>query len=196
MGESMMITNELEYKVAIQTRRVLEAALANEQDEDLRNTEEYAHMREGVQWKLSKLERDIAQYEALRDGRAAQFQVDFTDIDEAFILARHLRGMSQQDLGDKLGVKQQQVQRYEVRNYEQATLARLRDVAWALKCNIRLTVQLQDWGTVRVEDMAVPSVPRTVTITVGGTPITIAKAAIGPVPTGVYSAGLGDMAAR
>ncbi len=147
-----MITNELEYRVAIESRRVLNAAIHSTEDQQIRNTEEYELLREGAISKLHKLDKEIAQYETLRDGAAAEFYVDFDDIDEAFILARHLRHMSQQELGDKLGVKQQQIQRYETRNYEQATLARLRDVAWALNCNIRLVVQLKNWGAEQIRD--------------------------------------------
>jgi HTH-type transcriptional regulator/antitoxin HigA len=54
------------------------------------------------------------------------------DLPKALIRARIASGMTQEGLAHKLGVKTQQVQRYEATEYESASFARIRNVVQAL----------------------------------------------------------------
>ena len=50
--------------------------------------------------------------------------------------------MTQEDLAARLGVKPQQIQRYEASDYQTASLARLREIARLLGLDVRETVEM------------------------------------------------------
>jgi len=60
------------------------------------------------------------------------------------IKARIARGLSQRDLAETLGLKEQQIQRYESEEYATANLRRLAEVAEALRLNISEVAELSD----------------------------------------------------
>jgi transcriptional regulator with XRE-family HTH domain/Zn-dependent peptidase ImmA (M78 family) len=84
---------------------------------------------EALRSQLDDLRREIVEYEALRAG---VFDVEsleiLKDLPKALIKARIASGMSQKDLADKLGLKEQQIQRYESTDYATASLSRIREV--------------------------------------------------------------------
>ena len=82
---------------------------------------------------LGDLEGDLREYEALRAGHFEFDQLKtITELPKILIKARIARGLSQRDLAERLGLKEQQVQRYEASEYESASFARIRNVVDAL----------------------------------------------------------------
>ncbi len=80
-----------------------------------------------------ELRRQIQRYEDLRDGRAGGVQLDgLRDIPNALIEGRIAAGLTHRELAEKLGLKQQQIQRWEATSYSGVGLARLQDVVDAL----------------------------------------------------------------
>src|SRR6202042_2766898 len=78
---------------------------------------------------LRDLKRDVAEYEALRSGRRQVLEVDsFEDFPDALVRARIAAGLSQKELGERLGLKEQQIQKYEATSYSGASLARMTEV--------------------------------------------------------------------
>ena len=79
---------------------------------------------------LSDLEGELKEYEALKAG---EFDWDsfkaLADIPKMLIQARISMGLSQRQLAERLGVKEQQIQRYEATEYASASLTRIREVA-------------------------------------------------------------------
>jgi len=72
-------------------------------------------------------------YDALRSGRMRQLELgSLRDVPEALIRARVAAGLTQKGLAERLGLKQQQVQRYEATRYAGVSLERLQSVADAL----------------------------------------------------------------
>ena len=51
------------------------------------------------------------------------------EIPRMLIKARIAKGLSQKELAERLGLKEQQIQRYEATEYATASLARIREVA-------------------------------------------------------------------
>ena len=87
---------------------------------------------------LADLRSEIKQYEALRSGRQTVLAVQsFDDLPRALIQARIAAGLSQKQLADRLGLKEQQIQRYEATDYASASLARVREVARALGLKVK-----------------------------------------------------------
>jgi transcriptional regulator with XRE-family HTH domain len=58
------------------------------------------------------------------------------------IRARIARGLTQRDLAIKLGLKEQQIQRYEETDYASASLARINEVIRALDIEVKEEVIL------------------------------------------------------
>lgn len=99
--------------------------------------------RSALRSQIDELEEDVRFYEDLRAGKISEFSAEsLHDLPDILIQARIARGMSQKDLGDFLGVAEQQIQRYEADRYRAASLDRLTEVADALGVRIAERGQL------------------------------------------------------
>ncbi len=132
-----MIKNERQYRIT--------KTQANGFARTIQSLREQPENREGVHplivkaqeealsSQLAELENEMREYESLRSG---DFEFDdlssVTQISTVLIKARIARGLSQKNLADKVGVKEQQIQRYEATDYASASLSRIREVASAL----------------------------------------------------------------
>jgi transcriptional regulator with XRE-family HTH domain len=82
---------------------------------------------------IDELRASIDAYESLRDGtRVPRAITDVAAIPQALIEHRIAAGLNQRDLAERLGLKEQQVQRYESEDWSTANLNRLMAVADAL----------------------------------------------------------------
>ena len=88
---------------------------------------------EAISSQLADLRGELYEYESLKAG---QFPLDrLAAVDElptVLIKARISQGLSQKALAERVGVKEQQIQRYEATDYASASLSRIREVASAL----------------------------------------------------------------
>ncbi len=87
----------------------------------------------GLKSQIAGIEADIAHYDMLKAGEipvAKSFSL--TALPDVLIEARIASGMSQTDLADAIGVRAQQIQRYEASNYMGASLARLIEISKVL----------------------------------------------------------------
>ncbi len=90
---------------------------------------------------LQELREQLAEYEELQSGTRGVIYVDsFDELPHALVRARIAAGLSQKQLAKRLGLKEQQIQRYEATDYGSASLARLQEVVTALGVNVRVTV--------------------------------------------------------
>jgi ribosome-binding protein aMBF1 (putative translation factor) len=88
---------------------------------------------EGLKSQLADLRGQLREYEALRAGRRRVPPVDaLDDLPRRLVQARIAAGLTQKDLAERLGLKAQQIQRYEASGYASASLTRLRQVAAAI----------------------------------------------------------------
>ena len=139
-----MIKNEREYKITkAETAKFREAL-----EELKKNPNVGLHpllqkaQNDALKGALDDLLALISEYESLSSGREFSLNVDsFEDLPAALIKARIASGFTQKDLADALGVKEQQIQRYEATNYAGASIERLQEVMRALKvgfnCRLR-----------------------------------------------------------
>ena len=87
---------------------------------------------------LGDLEAELEEYQALRSGKRQALTLDsFDDLPRALVQGRIAAGLSQQELAAKLGIKEQQVQRYEASDYQSASLARVAEVVRTLGLRIQ-----------------------------------------------------------
>lgn len=82
---------------------------------------------------IADIETELAEYDLLKSGQAS-FSKTYAleELPRVLVQARISSGMSQTALADKLGMKPQQVQRYEATDYMGASLGRLIGVSKAL----------------------------------------------------------------
>ncbi|HEV3079166.1 MAG TPA: helix-turn-helix transcriptional regulator [Gemmataceae bacterium] len=93
--------------------------------------------QEALQSQLQDLRAELRVYEALRSGKRVVLKLSSLDeLPGALIQARIAQGLSQKDLARRLGLKEQQIQRYEATDYASASLARLIRVSRALHLKV------------------------------------------------------------
>lgn len=92
---------------------------------------------------LEELQHQLREYDELRSGERTVISVEsFDELPDALVQARIAAGLSQKELADRLGLKEQQVQRYEATGYQSASLTRIGQVVDALKVKVRKEIFL------------------------------------------------------
>ena len=133
-----MIKNERQYRI---TRAQAEKFMAAIEEVPSRNDPGslLAEIEvEALRGQLDELRRQMVEYEELQSGARGVLYVDsFDKLPQALIQARIAAGLSHKQLADRLGLKEQQVQRYEATEFRAASLTRLQDVINALGINVR-----------------------------------------------------------
>lgn len=95
-----------------------------------------------MQSMLTTMERQLAEYEALTRGDTSNISLNgLHDLPKALIQTRIARGLSQKQLAELLGVKPQQVQRWEHEDYDRITFSRLEEVADSLNISRKLELR-------------------------------------------------------
>lgn len=147
-----MIKNERQYRITkaqaakfADTLKQLEKRTAAKLHPKLRQAQLAA-----VRSQHADLEAELREYESLQEQRPAVIEArSLEELPRALIRARIALGLSQKDLADKMGLKEQQVQRYEATEYASASLARIREVAEALGVRVAENIFLPDYEPTR-----------------------------------------------
>ena len=104
----------------------------------------YAAQLGGLISQVSELNEEIAEYEKLKAGKNSCMKLTYEDLPNALIKARITRGMTQEQLAEKLGVVPQQVQRDEATRYSGASHTKLLEVQRILSLDIQLEITFLD----------------------------------------------------
>ena len=89
--------------------------------------------KDAVNSQLTDLKDELRDFEELKSGGFEFGQLGaVSEVPRMLIRARIARGLSQKSLACRLGLKEQQIQRYEASEYASASLARIRSVAAVL----------------------------------------------------------------
>src|SRR5439155_18397183 len=100
-------------------------------------------LRDQYDSQLEELREQLTAYEALRRGEVSILELDsLAELPNALIQARAAVGLTQEELAGRLGLKKQQIQRYEATHYAGVSLERIQAVADALGVTIREQVLL------------------------------------------------------
>lgn len=147
-----MITNEKQYRSTRAALDQMKASATTLAADDV-DPAFVAIARDALQSQIAELEAEVVLYEALKSGSQTTFAADrLADLPNTLIRARIARGMSQRDLADFLGLKEQQVQRYEAERYRSASLERLIEISDALDVRIENRASLVGTGTLDAVD--------------------------------------------
>ena len=136
-----MIKNERQYRItrtqAERFARTLEGLRRRPEGADGMHPMIAQAQVDAVSSQLADLEAELREYEAIREGG---FEVEalrvVTDLPELLIKARISQGITQRELADRLGLKEQQIQRYEATDYATAKWSRIREVVGALSMEL------------------------------------------------------------
>lgn len=138
-----MIRNERQFHVTQAQRERLASHLTAEVDTA---TPDWAirASRQAIEAQLLDLDEELAEYDALRSANGAQPSTvsNLVELPDALVRARIAAHLSQRELADRLGLREQQIQRYESTDYAGASIARLQEVMHALEVSLAGEVEL------------------------------------------------------
>jgi len=140
-----MIKNEKQYRIAKAQVRRFEDAIAELSRLAPSNISArlWEAQRGAARSQMEELREQVEAYERLNAGRSKEVVLEAVeDLPKALIRARIAAGMTQEGLARRLGVKPQQVQRYEATEYESASFARILKVVQALGLSMPSAVRL------------------------------------------------------
>jgi len=142
-----MITNERQFRITKSQLDRLNAAVA---DFDVEEASRRSGSRiladaelAALKSQSSELYNELREYEALKSGAITVLKTNkLSELPTILIRARIARGLSQRELAERLGMQEQQIQRYEAEGYASASLRRLTEVADALHLNVTEVAEL------------------------------------------------------
>lgn len=128
-----MIRNERQYRVTQSQRAKLALELQRTPGSDVPDWVAKAS-RDAMASQVVEMDEALADYDALRLGAASSTTEvnDLADLPRALIRARIAGKLTQRDLAERLGLREQQIQRYEATDYAGASISRLVEVMAAL----------------------------------------------------------------
>ena len=135
-----MITNERQYKITKKQLAEFEkahaAALRTEPEPGVHPRIHQA-LLEGLASQIDDLREQLARYDALKAGRVPRMVLtSIVDLLPALIEARIAAGLTQKMLSERLGVAEQQVQRWESTTYAGVSVERVQALADAVGLSI------------------------------------------------------------
>lgn len=141
-----MITNERQYRItrseADKFCKAISALVSSGVHEDVHPRLLQAE-REAMESQLADLQAELLEYDRLKSADLSVISINsFDELAEGLIKARIAGSLSQKALAERLGLKEQQIQRYEAERYASASYQRLRKVADALGVRIRNDILL------------------------------------------------------
>ena len=133
----MMIYSDKQYAISKEQLSKLRDALAAAQPENATAIGEQSWLRDAqadaIKSQIATLEAELSHYELLKSGEVTFAKThSLENLPSVLVQARIAAGLSQTDLAERLGMKAQQIQRYESSDYSGASLDRLIDVCDAL----------------------------------------------------------------
>ena len=142
-----MITNERQYRITKRKERSFCQAIERFDAQGSERKDVHPRIRqaerEAMESQLDDLRAELAEYDRLK---AADLSVistgSFDELADGLIKARIAAGLSQRALAQRMGIKEQQIQRYEAERYASASYQRLCQVSHALGVRIRNDILL------------------------------------------------------
>jgi DNA-binding XRE family transcriptional regulator len=139
-----MIRNERQYKITkVQIKKFKEALEKFEKQKSKAHPMLVKAQKDAMKSELAVLEGQVKDYEKLRSGKYKILKdSSFDDLPIELIRARIALGYTQKQLGELVGLKEQQIQRYEETEYTSASFSRLREIINALGLDVKENIFL------------------------------------------------------
>ena len=145
-----MITNERQYRISKGWLKKFEASAAlherSDPPPDVHPTIHQAGI-DALRSEAAALRDQLDEYERLRAGHVKQRTLSsLRELPKAIIEARIAAHVTQKELGKRLGVAEQQVQRWEASDYAGVSVDRMQEIADALGVRITETIRFRPAG--------------------------------------------------
>lgn len=142
-----MITNERQDKISRSEAERFRKAINEHAAGIASRTDVHPRLlqaeREAMESQLADLQAELAEYDHLKSADLSVISISsFDGLADGLIKARIAGGLSQKALAERLGLKEQQIQRYEAEKYASASYQRLREIAGALAVRIKNDILL------------------------------------------------------
>lgn len=133
-----MIKNERQYRIAKAQVAKFEEALSALQAESPNDRTTHPRLikaqKDAMRSQLDSLRLELIEYEDLERGNLPPPNLEYISaVSRDLIRARIAAGLSQRELAERLGMPEQQIQRYEATEYESVSLARISEIAKLLQ---------------------------------------------------------------
>jgi ribosome-binding protein aMBF1 (putative translation factor) len=133
-----MIKNERQYRIAkaqaAKFEEALKAFVAELPSDRTTHPRLIKAQKDAMQSQLESLRRELTEYEDLESGNMPPPDLEYISVvPRDLIRARIAARLSQRELAERLGMPEQQIQRYEAKEYESVSLARISEVAKVLQ---------------------------------------------------------------
>jgi ribosome-binding protein aMBF1 (putative translation factor) len=142
-----MITNERQYRITKAWLKKFEAsAELREQTRPRADVHPTIHQAgtDALRSEAEALREQVEEYERLRAGHVKQRTLSsLTELPKAIIEARIAAHVTQKGLAKRLGVAEQQVQRWEASEYAGVSVERMQEIADALGVRITETIRFR-----------------------------------------------------
>lgn len=143
-----MITNERQYRITKSALEKLQKATRTLEQGEAAKSQRDERLRQArfdaLESERQILADQLTEYEDLRSGSVGDFTADsLHELPDLLVKARIAKKMSQRQLALNIGIKEQQIQRYEAERYSSASLHRLLEVADALGLQVTKHARLQ-----------------------------------------------------
>jgi ribosome-binding protein aMBF1 (putative translation factor) len=128
-----MIENNLQLRISKTRLREFGTVLAALEQDDLPEMAKTVR-RSALSSLMQELEEDIQAFEQLRGSHTEILNLDeLEELPQQLIRARVSAGLTQAALAQRVGLKTQQIQRYETSQYASASLTRVIEIARAIR---------------------------------------------------------------
>ena len=135
-----MIQNQHQYQVTQNKLKELEQGLVELlKIKEILRPRQFDARKNSLSGMIKTLKQEIVEYESLRKQQNPIKIASIKELPLALTKARIALGMTQKELAEKMGVKEQQVQRDEANQYSSAGFYRIAEVADALEIKIKET---------------------------------------------------------
>jgi ribosome-binding protein aMBF1 (putative translation factor) len=133
-----MIKNERQYRITNARAAKLEAALESFSAQTAGDKKTHPRLikaqADALRSQLESLRGELREYESMKTGETPPPDLSYIAVvPQDLIRARIASGLSQKELAERLGMPEQQIQRYEATEYESVSLARIIEIAKALQ---------------------------------------------------------------
>ncbi len=133
-----MIKNERQYKITKNEIKKFQDSLDNFVENKDTHPLLLQAQKSAIEYQLETLEEEVLEYERLKAGYYEVLEVNsFDDLPIALIRSRIAQNLTQKDLADRLGMKEQLIQKYENTMYSSASFSRLQEIINALDLRIK-----------------------------------------------------------
>ena len=133
-----MIKNERQYRItkaqAAKLDAALESCLAQSANDRTSHPRLIKAQADAMRSQLESLHCELREYDELKSGAVPPPSLEYIAlVPRDLIRARIASALSQKELAERLGMAEQQIQRYEAMEYESVSFARISEIAEVLQ---------------------------------------------------------------